>query len=320
MMLPRIVLLLTSVFVLGLAPSISSAQEYPNRSIRYIIPFQGIPDQMTRAYHERVSSILKQPVVHDFKPGVAGRLALIEVARATPDGYTIGMASTSPLLIHPLLYQRLPYTTDKSFEMLSVLGTSSLVLAVSAKSGIKTLDDLRALSEKRSLNIATGGVGGPHHLAAMLLQKAGFRAELVHYKTSAEVLPSMVSGAVDAFFSTVAQQAIFVRQGFYHAIGVTSQRRVPQLPNVPTFSELGHPEIDVDTYYASVAPAGTPPAILDRLAAAYAEAAKSPEIVRMLNEMALTPVYLTRHELKAEVLRHQERWRQFIKENNITVE
>lgn len=302
----------------GLAPSV--AQEYPTRPIQYIIPFQGIPDQMTRAYHEKVSAILKQPVVHQFKPGVAGRLALIEIARATPDGYTIGMASTSPLLIHPLLYPRLPYDTDKSFEMLSVLGTSPLVLAVSAKSGIKTLDDLRALSEKRSLNIATGGVGGPHHLAAILLQKAGFRAELVHYKTSAEVLPSMISGAIDAFFSTVAQQAIFVKQGFYHPLGVTSQRRVTQLPNVPTFSELGHPEINVDTYYASVAPAGTPHAILDRLSAAYAEAAKSPEVAKMLDEMALTPVYMTRHELKADIRRQQERWRQFIKENNITVE
>jgi tripartite-type tricarboxylate transporter receptor subunit TctC len=301
-------------------PLAAAAQDWPSRSIRYVMPFQGLPDTLARAYNDKVAQALKQPIVPDYKMGVAGRIALGEIAKAEPNGYTIGMATSGPLTIHPLLYSQLPYDADKSFAVLGILGASPMTLAVPVGSSVKTLDDLRNLSKTRELNIATAGVGGPHHLAAVLLQKAGVRSLLVHFKSSAEILPAVVNGAIDAYFDTVYQQDVFVKQGRYRAIAVTSAARMPQMPGVPTFAELGHPEIDVQTFYASVAPAATPQPILERLTAAYAAAGDTPEIKDQLNRMALLPVNKPRRELEAMVRDARLRWKRVIEENRITVE
>jgi tripartite-type tricarboxylate transporter receptor subunit TctC len=307
------------VLMAATVQGIAVAEEFPTRSIKYVLPFQGIPDSLARTYNDRVSAILKQPVVHDFKPGAAGRISLSEIARAKPDGYTIGMASTAPFMIHPLVVKKLPYDAEKSFAVINVLGVSAMALAVSKNSGIKTLEDLRNLSKKRELNIATGGVAGPHHLAAILLQQAGFRATLIHYKTSAEVLTVMMNGQIDAFFSTIEQQSVFEKQGFYQTIGVTSPKRSSHLPDTPTFTELGLPEIDTHTFYATVAPAATPRAVLDRLAAAYAQAAESPEVKALFQKAALQSVNMPRAELEAMIRKERVKWKQFVEKHSITV-
>lgn len=301
-------------------PMAASAQDWPSRPVRYVMPFQGLPDTLARAYNDKVAAALKQPIVPDYKLGVAGRIAAGEIAKAEPNGYTIGMVTSGPLTIHPALYRQLPYDADKSFAILAILGASPMALAVPASSNVKSLEDLINLSKTRELNIATGGVGGPHHMAAVLLQKAGVRSLLVHFKSSAEMLPAMMNGAIDAYFDTVYQQDVFVKQGRYRAIAVTSAARMPQMPGVPTFAEIGHPEIDVQTFYASVAPAATPQPILDRLTAAYVAAGQTPEVKEQLNKMALLPSTKPRRELEAMARDARARWKRVIEENKITVE
>lgn len=304
----------------AVAPIVAIAQDWPSRPIKYLMPFQGLPDALARAYNAEVSAALRQPIVPEYKLGVAGRIALTEIARAEPNGYTIGMASSGPLTIQPVLYSQLPFDADKSFAVLNILGTSPMALAVSSSSNVHSLDDLINLSKTRELNIAAGGAGGPHHLAAVLLQKIGVRALVVHYKTSAEMMTAMVSGAIDAYFDTVYQQDAFVKQGRYRAIGVASAQRMPQMPDVPTFAELGHPEIDIQTFYATVAPAATPQPILDRLAAAYKAAGNTPEVKNQLSKMALLPMDKPRKELDAMARDARLRWKRVIEENKITVE
>ena len=309
-----------ALIVAAVVSTAAVAQDWPARPIRYMQPFQGLPDTLARAYNDKVAASLKQPVVPEYKLGAAGRIALAEIAKAEPSGYVIGMATSGPLTIHPNLYRQLPYDAEKSFAVLSILGASPMALAVPAHSPAKSVEDLRKLSQTRELNIATGGVGGPQHLAAVLLQKTGIRATMVHFKSSAEVLPAMVNGAIDAYFDTLYQQDVFVKQGRYRALAVTSASRAPQLPDVSTFAEIGHPEIDVHTFYATVAPAGTPQPILDKLTSAYAAAGETAEVRDTLRRMALLPVRKPRAELEAMARDARARWKRVIDENQIQVE
>lgn len=299
------------------------AQEYPTRPIRFLVPWAagGITDTISRLYNERVSAILGQPIVHEYRPGAAGRIGMGELGRATPDGYTIGMANAGQLTIHPNLYARLPYDPDKSFVILGMMGMSPMALAVPVNSPVRSVADLRALSQRRSLNFATAGIAGPHHLAIELLRKTGVTGVPVHYRGGGgEIMAAMLNGAIDANFDTVYQQNIYEQDGRYRILAVTSRERMPQIPNVPTFAELGHPEINLETFYAAAAPAAVPAPILAKLVAAYAQAAQAPEVTTWLREMALTNVHLSPPELLQYIQQWRERWRVVIEEQNIRVQ
>ncbi|WP_240782566.1 tripartite tricarboxylate transporter substrate binding protein [Roseococcus sp. SYP-B2431] len=299
------------------------AQEYPTRPIRYLVPWGagGITDTISRLYNERVSAILGQPIVHEYRPGAAGRIGTGELGRAAPDGYTIGMVNAGQLTIHPNLYARLPYDPDRSFVVLGMMGMSPMALAVPVSSPVRSVADLRALSQRRSLNFGTAGIAGPHHLAVELLRKTGVTGVPVHYRGGGgEIMAAMTNGALDANFDTVYQQNIFRTDGRYRILAVTSRERMPQIPDVPTFAEVGHPEINLETFYATAAPSAVPAPILAKLVAAYAQAAQAPEIVAWLREMALTNVHLSPAELAQYIREWRERWRVVIEEQNIRVQ
>jgi tripartite-type tricarboxylate transporter receptor subunit TctC len=299
------------------------AQEYPNRPIRYLVPWGagGITDTISRLYNERVSAILGQPIVHEYRPGAAGRIGTGELGRAAPDGYTIGMVNAGQLTIHPNLYARLPYDPDRSFVILGMMGMSPMALAVPVSSPVRSVAELRTLSQQRSLNFGTAGIAGPHHLAVELLRKTGVAGVPVHYRGGGgEIMAAMMNGAIDANFDTVYQQNIFQTDGRYRILAVTSRERMPQIPDVPTFAEIGHPEINLETFYATAAPAAVPAPILAKLVAAYAQAAQAPEVVAWLRDMALTNVHLTPTELAQYIREWRERWRVVIEEQNIRVQ
>lgn len=299
------------------------AQEYPTRPIRYLVPWAagGITDTISRLYNERVAAILGQPIVHEYRPGAAGRIGTGELGRAAPDGYTIGMVNAGQLTVQPNLYPRLPYDPDRSFVILGMMGMSPMALAVPVASSVRTVADLRALSQQRSLNFGTAGIAGPHHLAVELLRKTGVTGVPIHYRGGGgEVMAAMLNGALDANFDTVYQQNIFQQDGRYRILAVTSRERMPQLPDVPTFAEIGHPEINLETFYASAAPSGVPAPIAAKLVAAYAEAARAPEVTAWLSQMALTNVSLTPTELAQYIREWRERWRVVIEEQNIRVQ
>lgn len=316
----KLFVLLVSSFSIFSYAGLVAAADWPEKPIRYVMPFNGLPDVIARAYHHAVSRSLGQPIVPDYKLGVAGRLALGEIAKAEPNGYTIGMATSGPLTIHPNLYANLPYSSDKSFEIINIIGISPMALAVSATSNINSLDDLIALSKTREINIGTTGVGGPHHLAAVLLTKLGIPSVMIHYKGSSEAMPALVNGSIDAYFDTVYQQEVFVAQGRFRALAIATSKRMPQMPNVPTFGELGHPELIVETFYATVAPKGVPAPILRRLRLAYAEAAATPEVKSQMERLALLPFQKSPEELNEMVQKATIRWKKVIQDNKISAE
>ncbi|WP_424811507.1 Bug family tripartite tricarboxylate transporter substrate binding protein [Roseococcus sp. YIM B11640] len=314
---------LAGLFCLLFLTAPARAQDWPNRPIRFLVPWAagGITDTISRLYNERVAAILGQPIVHEYRPGAAGRIGTGELGRAAPDGYTIGMVNAGQLTIHPNLYPRLPYDPDKSFVILGMMGMSPMALAVPVNSPVRSVEDLRALSQRRSLNFGTAGIAGPHHLAVELLRKTGVTGVPVHYRGGGgEIMAAMLNGALDANFDTVYQQNIYQQDGRYRVLAVTSRERMPQMPDVPTFAELGHPEINLETFYAAAAPAAVPAPITARLVAAYAQAARAPEVESWLREMALTNVHLSPPELAQYIREWRERWRVVIEEQNIRVQ
>lgn len=311
------------LFLTALAISTEArAADWPSRPIKFIIPWSagGITDALSRIYGERVSKEIGQPIVFDYKPGAAGRLGLAEIGRAPPDGYTIGMGNSGPLTIHPNLYAKLPYNVDNTYAFIGMMAVSPMALAVPATSPIHSVKELIEASQKRQLNFGTPGIAGPHHLAMEMIKKIGVNAIAVHYRSSAEIMAAMVNRTLDADFDTVYQQKIFQDGGQFRILAVTSAARMPQLPDVPTFAELGYPDMRVETFYAVVAPAAVPVPIRDKLVTAYANAARSPEVKDYLQTMALTNVVLESKQLQDYVQEWRNRWRIVIGEQGIKVE
>ena len=245
------------------------AQEWPNRAVRFVVPWPagGLNDILARTFNDRVSKALGQPIVNDFKPGAGGRIGVADVAKAAPDGYTIGMGNLGPLTIFPNLYKNMPYDAKKDLIPVTMFAASPLALVVPANSPAKSVKDLIAMAKAQpgKLNYASVGIGTAQHLIFEMFKKAD-GTDMVHvpYKGTNESLPAMFDGQIHAMFDTMPLMLPQIRGGKIGAIAVSTPQRVPQLPDVPTLIEQGT-NMDVATWYAVIVPAGTPKAVTDRL-------------------------------------------------------
>lgn len=309
-----------------LATSLGSvAQEWPARPIRFVIPWPagGLNDILARTYNDRVAKALGQAIVNDFKPGAGGRIGVAEVARAVPDGYTIGMGNLAPLTIHPNLYKNLPYDAKKDFVPITMFAASPLVLVTTNSIPAKTVAELIAAAKAQpgKLNYASVGIGTAQHLIfEMFKKKQGTDMVHVPYKGTNESLPALIDGQVQAMFDTLPLMLPQIRAGKIRAIAVTTPRRVEQLPEVPTLAEAGYPEVDVVTWYAVIAPAGTPKAIVDRLYKEYTAVALLPEVQKFLAEQGLVYLPNTQGQFASRIEAESARWEQLVREQNIKVE
>lgn len=306
-------------------PGLAQAQApWPSRPIRFVIPWPpgGLNDLVARAFNDKVSPILGQTIVNDFKAGAGGRIGVAEIARAAPDGYTIGMGNLGPLTIAPNLYPDMPYDVAKDLAPVMMFAASPLVLVVPASLPVNSLAELaaRAKSMPGRMNYGSVGVGAPQHLTFELVAASEqMQLEHIPYRGNADSLIALLGGDIQVMFETLPTILPAIRDGRVKALAVTTPNRVPQLPDVPTLAESGHPGLDVTSWYAVIAPARTPAPILDRLYEAYTQVAVMPEMQAFLAQQGLIYLPNTRTNFAERITAETARWGRIVRDRGISV-
>jgi tripartite-type tricarboxylate transporter receptor subunit TctC len=297
---------------------------WPSHPVRFVVPWPpgGLNDVIARWFNERVQTRLGQTIVNDFKPGAGGRVGVADIARAAPDGYTIGMGNLGPLTIFPNLYKEMPFDVGRDLAPVMMFAASPLVLVVNRDLGVDNVAGLIALAKAKpgTLNFASIGIGMAQHLIfEMFRLRDGISMEHVPYKGAGDSLLAITGNDVQAMFETLPSILPPIRDGRVKALAVTTPQRVPQLPDVPTLKELGY-DVDVATWYAVIAPAKTPEPILDRLYADYTAVSLLPETQKFLAEQGLIYLPNTRAEFGARIAAETARWQRIIAERGIRLE
>jgi tripartite-type tricarboxylate transporter receptor subunit TctC len=257
---------LVSLFVCGPA----AAQDYPSKNITFVVPYAagGSADQRSRQLAQKMGPLLGKPIIIDNKPGAGGNIGTEVVARAVPDGHTIGMGNFAPLSVNQTLFKKLNFDPQKDVLPVVLIERGPLTLMVNAKSPYKTVKDIVAAAKAKPgvMTAANGGIGGSHHLSAELFkQAAGIDVISVAYKGGAPAATDLMAGTVDFMFEQMYAAMPSLQGGKARAIAVTGKTRVPTLPDVPTFAEAGYPDVQVLNWQGIIVPKGTPPAIVARL-------------------------------------------------------
>jgi tripartite-type tricarboxylate transporter receptor subunit TctC len=300
----------------------ASAQDYPTRPIRLLHGFAagGAADTLSRILANGLSKRLGQPIVIEAKPGSGGNLAAAQIAKAEPDGYTIGLV-TGAHAISPALYKSLPYDSVESFEMISTAVYYALVIAVRADYEAKSLGELIALARAKpgELNYASVGFGSTHHLAGALLETtAGIKMVHVPYRGDSLTVTALLGGEIPMIVGTPVLLAPQIESGAIRGLAVTSPARSKLLPNVPTADESGVKGFDVRTWAGLLAPKGTPQAIVKRLNKAVLETLADPETRAALETAIGGEVQgSTPEEMRALIQSQIVKWADVIKTANI---
>jgi tripartite-type tricarboxylate transporter receptor subunit TctC len=247
----------------------ANAETYPDRPIKIVVPFPagGGTDALTRQLATALTTKLNWVVTVDNKPGAGGNLALDNVAKAKPDGYTFVMAQTDNVVLNPLLYAKLSYDPVKDLEAVVPVASGAAVLVVRADSPYKTLADVVAAAKAKpgQVTVATPGTGTIAHLVNQIWQNAsGVKFTHVPYRGMAQAIPDLIGGQVDMYMGSIPTLLAQIEGGKVRPLGVTMAKRSPVLPNVPTYSESGIKGVELASVWGLLAPAGTPKAIVDR--------------------------------------------------------
>lgn len=271
--------------VLGIAFLSASvlAQTYPAKPIKLVVPFPagGGTDIFARTVGQKLSDSLKWVVIIDNKPGAGGNLGVETVAKSAPDGYTLVLGQTSNLAINPSLYSKLPYDPLKDLTPVVLVASAPMALVVPANSPFKTFGDVVAAAKAKpeQITFGTPGNGTVAHLVAELMQKtAGIKLQHVPYKGSAQGLTDLMGGQIQLYIASVPTALSQIKGGRLRAIAVSSDKRSPELPGVPTVSESGFKGFEASSWFGFVAPKGTPDAIVMQLNSEINKALKAPDV------------------------------------------
>jgi tripartite-type tricarboxylate transporter receptor subunit TctC len=303
----------------------AAAQAYGSRPIRVIVPFPpgGGTDLIARETTQAVATNTKWIFVIENKPGAGGNLGVAEVAKAAPDGYTLVLGQTSNLSINPSLYARLPYNPLKDLAPITLVADAPLVYVTSTASRFKTIGDVvqQAKAKPDTINFASSGNGTVSHLASELLQRtAGVKFTHIPYKGVGVALTDVVSGNVDLYLSSLPTLLGHIRQGKLRALAVTSDKRLPEIPAVPTMGEAGFKAAASTTWFGLLAPAGTPPEIVARLNAEFAKALKQPALIKKMNDEGARVVTSTPVEFSRLIQDDLTRWAQVVKDAKVHID
>jgi tripartite-type tricarboxylate transporter receptor subunit TctC len=261
----------------------ANAQPFPNKPIRIIVPYTagGTTDMLARTLGQKMSEKWGQPVVVENKPGANGIIGIDMVAKAPADGYTLGLASPGTHAINQTLYTTLPHHPIKDFTPVSFVVRAPMVMVVNAEQPIKNVKELIAAAKKDpgKLAIASGGSGSSQHLAAELFKHmAGVDLTHVPYKGGGAAYTDLLGGRVQVMIDALQQSMPHIKSGKLRPIAVASAQRLPQLPDVPTIAESGVPGYESGAWYGLVAPANTPKAVVDQIAAEVDRIMKLPDV------------------------------------------
>jgi len=315
---------LTAVLLLA-AASLAHAQAWPNRPIKYIVNFApgGTTDILARMIGPKLSEALGQPVVVENKPGQAGSVGAAELARAAPDGYTIGSGTISSHAINVSLYSKLPYDVLKDFAPITLLATLPNMLVIHPSIPANNVQELivflKANPNKHSFGSA--GNGTSQHMSGELFKTmTGVQMQHIPYKGSGPMIPDLLGGTLSMSFENLTTAYPPAKQGKLKALAVTSAKRSFLAPEVPTLAESGLVGYDISSWQALFAPGGTPKPIIDRYYAETVKALKSPDVVKRLQELGLDAGGITPEEMTAKLREDIPRLGKIVRDSGATVD
>ncbi|MGQ3003777.1 MAG: Bug family tripartite tricarboxylate transporter substrate binding protein [Hydrogenophaga sp.] len=314
-----------AAIAVGTAPTaFAQASTYPNQTIKLLVGWTagGATDLLARHLAAHMARQLEQPVVVDNRAGAVGTIAHSEASRAKPDGYTIILATNSTYAIAPHLIKPLPYGPD-ALAPISLVGTSPLILTVRPTLNAPGVKDVIALARQQPgrLNYSSGGNGSTSHLASELFKDLT-RTSITHipYKGGGPATLAVASGEVDLGFVDIGVAVPLIRAGRLKAVAVSGSTRSPVLPQVPTVEEAGVPRFESATKFALFAPAGTPPAVIDRLYEAVRSVQKNDELKDRLRQQGIELVAASPAELRKDAADDLAKWGRLISERKLSLD
>jgi tripartite-type tricarboxylate transporter receptor subunit TctC len=270
-----------------------------------------------------MSVLLKQPIVIDNKPGAGGNIGTEAIVRAAPDGYTIGMGNFAPMAVNKTLFGNLRYDPEIDLTPIILIEKGPLVLVVNPNSPYKSVQDIVAAAKAKPgvLTFSSGGIGGSHQLSAELFeQNAGIQMIHVPYKSGSAALTDLMGGNVDLMFDQMYSAVPSIKADKIRPLAITSKKRSPLLPNVPSFAELGYSKVEVLNWQGLIAPKGTPKAIIDKLNAAANEALKDPQLRELMLSQGNEIGGGTPAEFASLIKAESTKWSAVVKTANIKPE
>jgi tripartite-type tricarboxylate transporter receptor subunit TctC len=322
----RTTLLLNAVlaFCICTIATHATAQTYPTRSIRLVVPFGagGGTDNLARIVEPYVSKALGQSIIIDNRPGGGTLIGMDAVVKSPPDGYTLVMTDTS-IALNPSLVKNMPYDALRDLEPVSLLATAPVILVAHPKVPTKTLQEFVALAKAQpgKFNYASGGNGASTHLGGELLKLvAGINVIHVPYKGTGPAMNDLIGGHVDVMFSGISSARPHLDSGALRGLAVTGDKRNTAVPDVPTFAETGFADVSASTYWGVLAPKGTPKEIVDRVSAEFAKAMRDPDIIARIAVLGYLPIGGGGADYAANIRSETKKWGEVITKANIKVD
>jgi len=309
----------------ALAAGGAAAQDYPNRPIRLVVAFAagGTTDFVARQLAERAKASLGQSIVVENKPGANGAIGAEYVAKSEPDGYTLFFSTAGALAINPSMRSDLPYDPIKDFTPIVPVARNTVLFAVNPTLGVATAQEMiaRAKEKPGTITVAITGVGAISHLAIEMLQiAAGIKLQYVPYRGAGQAVADFIGGQLNAMSAEVPVLMPQIKAGKATILAVSAQNRSDVLPEVPTFAELGYPDVIADNWSGVLAPPKTPAAIVARLNQAFNAVVRDPEVRRRFAENGVSTIGGTPEDLTELIKSETARWRKVVKETGVKSE
>ena len=303
----------------------AAAQEFPSRPLRIVVPWppSGNVDITARTVQPALSEALGQQVIVENRPGAAGTIGSAAVAKSAPDGYTLLLGSSGTITAGPAVFKSLPYDPVKDFVAVGAIQSVPIVLTVAPKTPVSNFQEYVSLARRKDgqLSIASAGSGSSNHLAIeLLMRQANLKLLHVPYKGSGPAITDLLGSQVESMMDQLAASIGHIREGRIRALAISSLKRSPLLPNVPTLDELGVKGYEASTFTGLFAPAGVSQATLDKLSAALRKALASDAVRERYRAMGVEVMDMGQAEFAAYVRADYEKWRRVAREGNIVVE
>ena len=300
------------------------AQAWPSKPVSLVVPFPagGTTDVLARALAERLSPAIGQPVIVENKPGAGATIGADYVAKAKADGHTLLIGAVHHTIASSV-YKKLPYDFQKGFEPVTVIAMVPNVLVVNARTPAKNVNELVALIKAKPAEASYGSNGNgtaQHLIGTQFQQQTGTRLQHIPYKGSGPLATDLLGGQILMSFDTITPVLPHIKAGKLRPLAVTTAKRSPALPDVPTLQEAGLKDFDIGTWFGGLAPVGTPKPVLDRLSAEATKIIQSPDFRKRMDDIGAQPVGNSPAEMAAQIRSETDKFSVLVKAGNVTVE
>ena len=300
------------------------AQAWPSKPVSLVVPFPagGTTDVLARALAERLSPAIGQPVIVENKPGAGATIGADYVAKAKADGHTLLIGAVHHTIASSV-YKKLPYDFQKGFEPVTVIAMVPNVLVVNARTPAKNVNELVALIKAKPAEASYGSNGNgtaQHLIGTQFQQQTGTRLQHIPYKGSGPLATDLLGGQILMSFDTITPVLPHIKAGKLSPLAVTTAKRSPALPDVPTLQEAGLKDFDIGTWFGVLAPVGTPKPVLDRLSAEATKIIQSPDFRKRMDDIGAQPVGNSPAEMAAQIRSETDKFSVLVKAGNVTVE